>query len=175
MVCAAATCAGSSLHAASHCDGAGACAGGAASSCDPYACNPATFKCRTTCDDDTQCVAGLRCIAGACKEGAHCTGDLASSVGKDGASSACAPFLCDPIAGTCRTACESSAECAIGSACDAATKTCNPIAASGGGDGGGGGCALTPSGTSGGLLAGFGLLLIVGLARRGGRSKGDGR
>jgi hypothetical protein len=65
--CAAATCAGSTLTAATACDGNGTCATPTTSSCAPYVCG--TAACKTTCAGNTDCVSPNVCTAGVCAAG----------------------------------------------------------------------------------------------------------
>ena len=63
-ICAAASCTGSSLTAASTCNASGTCVAPAPSDCGTYLCNGAA--CGTTCSTASQCKTGNVCTASAC-------------------------------------------------------------------------------------------------------------
>jgi len=89
------------------CDGAGTCASGTGTPCDPYVCDSAGAACLTKCVGDSDCITGYRCIGGACiprvlkKNGQTCADPTECSSGF------CADTYC------CDTACKG--QC---SACD---------------------------------------------------------
>jgi hypothetical protein len=105
------------------CDGQGRCVEGDALPCSPYVCG--TDACLDGCDDDDECDEGHRCAGGDCVPAiARCTEDGTESISSAGESSPCTPFLCDESSGSCRTACDSSLECATGRVCDPDDRTC---------------------------------------------------
>jgi hypothetical protein len=64
-VCLAASCSTATAHAASTCNGSGACNVGANTSCGAYQCDAAGLACAATCATDANCSGGF-CAAGAC-------------------------------------------------------------------------------------------------------------
>ncbi len=64
--CSTGSCTGSTLTAASMCDGAGTCVAGGTSSCNAYQCNAGGTACATTCTSDANCGTGYFCAAGSC-------------------------------------------------------------------------------------------------------------
>jgi hypothetical protein len=102
VVCKAGTCQGDSVSDINVCDGLGRCKPGPATICAPFACDPATNKCKPTCAAATDCVSGVRCVAGSCgpkPRGAVCSKD------SECASGFCADGLCCNVA--CKGACVS--------------------------------------------------------------------
>jgi cysteine-rich repeat protein len=65
-VCAPASCNGTTLTAASACDGAGDCLPGNSVQCAPYRCNSGAGVCSTTCSVDADCAPNFHCNAGVC-------------------------------------------------------------------------------------------------------------
>jgi hypothetical protein len=65
-VCAAASCSGSTLTAASVCNGAGTCVTGSTTNCSPYTCNGAGTACLTSCTTSSQCGSGFYCNGTSC-------------------------------------------------------------------------------------------------------------
>ena len=117
VVCAAATCAGSTQLLASRCNGAGACLRGTSQSCAPFACGT-DGNCRTTCAANTDCSGSNTCAGNSC--------------GKKSVGSKCS----DP------TECESGF-CAQGVCCGSAcTAKCQSCAL----DGNAGTCSDVPDG-----------------------------
>jgi hypothetical protein len=105
------------------CDGQGRCVEGDALPCSPYVCG--ADACLDDCDDDDECDDGHRCADGDCVPAiARCSEDGTESISSAGESSPCTPFLCDESSGSCRTACDSSLECASGRVCDPDKRTC---------------------------------------------------
>ncbi len=93
------------------CAGAGACAGacnggnrtacvfpGQGTTCGPAACEGDSSRASSTCDG-----------AGVCQ---------------DATPQGCAPYGCDPGAGSCRTSCATTADCAAGNVCDVTQHRC---------------------------------------------------
>jgi len=96
VVCVAATCVGGISTGAAYCNGAGSCGmAPTAVNCDPYNCG--ATSCKTSCVDDTDCVASSYCEAGKCvlkkKQGDACAANGACATGF------CADGVC------CDTAC----------------------------------------------------------------------
>ena len=88
-VCTPGTCNGATVSGVDICDGAGRCKPGPSTSCVPYGCDAKTNACFPSCRSDTDCVSGVKCVAGSCGPkpgGAACTknGDCASSFCADG-------------------------------------------------------------------------------------------
>ena len=131
--CKPSTCATASYTAPSTCDGAGACATPAATSCFPYGCDEK--GCLSACATAAQCADGADCRGGKCvSQGDTCSPDGLSSIAKGGAVTPCSPFLCGSD-GKCIPSCGTSADCVAGATCNG-EKLC--IAATGGGSSGGG-------------------------------------
>ncbi len=161
--CKTASCDGSKLVPKSNCDGAGNCITPPIASCGRYSCDPAAIACRTTCAASSDCAEGFSCIAGACSEGARCTGDRTGSIGTDGLTVTCAPYLCGSD-GKCQKNCATTSDCIGGAVCDTTSGVGNCVTPPA--DEGEGGCATTSAPTARGPSA---LLLVViglGLARR---------
>jgi hypothetical protein len=139
-------------------------------------CGPAN-TCLGTCDGAGQCIgagAGTMCARNRCTGPstgvgpAYCAAPGAKCPTDDGVVFDCAPYICEPAFGACRTQCNSSADCANGFVCEGASKTCVPAAAATGatGDDGGGGCAMGTRAGKGGLAAIVVALLLAGVRRR---------
>ncbi len=149
----------------STCDGLGACVDGAPRSCGAYACE--SGACLTSCSSDASCATGYRCDGASCVPAASaaCSDDGTQSVGVDGKITPCGAYRCDQASGTCRQLCTASEECAAGNVCNAATKSCEPVAAAAGDDGGG--CSVRgPGAAPGGVAAAALALVAVALRRR---------
>ncbi len=114
----------------STCDGLGACVEGAAESCEPYACNTTTGRCRTNCRVSAECAAGFACEVGS----AGCVPDRRTCLTAlllelpGGSLVDCSPFRC--TAGACRDSCVDEDDCASGFAC--VGSHCEPRASNGG-------------------------------------------
>jgi hypothetical protein len=160
-------CTSAVFHRASQCDGAGSCAELPEIACAPYGCT--TGGCTTRCDVDEACAPGYVCQASSCvpKPGAHCSDELLSSIGLDGATSFCGAYLCGTD-GNCRTSCASSDQCAPGNACDSAAARCVPTLGEGTSAGDPGGCAVQSAGGArgAGLALAFGLAIALGRRAR---------
>jgi len=142
--CKAGSCTGSDYQGPSTCDGAGGCLAPKVTSCVPFACD--AKGCLKTCTTDAECSSAFKCVAGNCVEGARCSDDKLSSIGKDGKTTSCAPFRCGPD-GQCLKQCAVASDCAPGFACNPDTKNCEN------GDGGGttsdsGGCGCRTTGNT---------------------------
>ncbi len=96
--------------------------------CAPFACN-ADGGCKTTCAADTDCAAPAICLDNACKLRTETCESASVSRAASGATQSCAPFACDPRAGTCRVVCASSSECSTGFSCTAGG-TCASVTSS---------------------------------------------
>ncbi len=111
----------------SFCDGRGSCGQQEPSSCGNYKCGPTA--CLTTCLVDDECAALFRCDAQkhTCVprgQGICIREDEAENTnGKQN----CAPFLCDPSSGTCRTSCGSAADCKTGYECNSDGRCARPF------------------------------------------------
>jgi MYXO-CTERM domain-containing protein len=73
----------------------------------------------------------------------------------------CAPYICEPAFGACRTSCESSDECANGKVCDTPSKTCVPPQSAEDT-----GCTFTTDKRAEGSALFLPLLVLLGLALR---------
>ncbi|MGZ3453248.1 MAG: Kelch repeat-containing protein [Polyangiales bacterium] len=134
-------------------------------------CGPAN-QCLGTCGSAGECVGsgtGTECARNRCVDSttgvgpAYCASpggkcDIGAVVPFD-----CAPYICEPAFGACRSNCVTSTDCARDFVCDVGTKTCvaAPAASDGAtGSDGGGGCSTHGPGSK----AGAGLLLALALA-----------
>jgi len=153
--CRETSCVGSTLQLAATCDGSGTCPAAKESSCVPYACEGTS--CRQTCSENAHCTTGFVCKGSRCEPvAARCTDDLTGSIGADGVSVSCAPYVCTRD-GTCAKACASSTDCAPGNVCDVAQSVCVP----GGGEvADSGGCSV--GNKPGSSKAWLGLLGLLG-------------
>jgi len=153
--CAEPRCDGGKWIGPSSCDGAGACASPAETSCVPFGC--AKEGCRKTCSSDAECADKHVCRGSRCEPAAaECSIDLVASIGADGVRSECAPYFCQPD-GTCGKSCKVSTDCTAGNVCDVATGSCGAPPAVEPEDGGG----CTTSRARGGN-AGFLMTLLLG-------------
>jgi hypothetical protein len=124
----------------SSCDGAGECAADEPRSCGELVCD-GERACKSSCESDRDCAGGLRCWNdGSCAPDARCGADdtFTSEVAPDATSHDCRPYICD-TAGTCKTSCISSKDCAESNVCDSQQR-CVPLPARAGS-----GCQLAPS------------------------------
>jgi hypothetical protein len=122
-LCAPASCAVDTFTNESSCDGSGTCAAPPSQRCAPYRCDKA--GCFTSCSKDAQCTDGFACSDGKCQAiVARCTDDHSGSIATDGTLSSCAPYRCTTL-GACGSSCATSDDCALGGACDPATKLCS--------------------------------------------------
>jgi MYXO-CTERM domain-containing protein len=145
-------------------------------------CGPA-LTCLGTCGEGAECIGagtGTMCARNRCTGPttgagpAYCSSPGAKCNTDETVAFDCAPFVCEPAFGACRTTCASSNDCAQGFLCDTASKTCvaapPPPAESGDS-----GCAVSSpntSNTSRGALAFAASLVALGLvARRRRRSR----
>ncbi|MBI2388457.1 MAG: hypothetical protein HYV09_02465 [Deltaproteobacteria bacterium] len=163
-------------------------------------CGPA-MTCLGTCGGDGQCIgagAGTMCARNRCVGASHGVGPAycAAPGGKcptdDGVPFECAPYICEPAFGACRTTCASSQDCANGFVCDIAARTCVApaavAAATDEAEAGGCGCS-TPGradsrawgsaspragGAGSGVLAAIALALALSGRRRGARGAAGG-
>ncbi|MFI5298783.1 MAG: hypothetical protein ACHREM_11860 [Polyangiales bacterium] len=117
------------------CDTCGTCNGSTPGTCTPksrdaaptstcaggYLCDGLTMSCATACATNLDCATGYTCdlTTNHCAQGARCTTDGTGSIGKSGTAQSCAPYLCDTT-GACKTACSTTADCAIGNVCNVA-------------------------------------------------------
>lgn len=130
----------SSVETRSQCDGSGHCVAGTPRACGGFACTTDN-GCLVTCAGDAECATGFQCRAPSCVPAtAKCSDDRHSSIGGNGATTACGSYLCESASGACRQLCSSSDECAPGFSCDSASHTCN---ASGGQTASTGGCTMS--------------------------------
>ncbi len=102
LVCAAATCEGTTLTQAFRCSGAGECRPTSGVPCDPYVCDSNQARCLTTCTSSADCTPGRVCIAGRCGKnplGAPCASR------DDCNSDLCEQSVCcvTTCTGTCRS------------------------------------------------------------------------
>jgi len=127
------------------CDGAGKCPALVTDACQGFACDPTTLACKTTCSGTADCVPGYVCEKGACKiKTASCSVDGSDLVAGDGTKSSCAPYVCSED--RCLTECATTTNCAVGFACDVATKTCVKLEAAPPAESGG--CSVSRGGSS---------------------------
>ncbi|MGZ3451015.1 MAG: Kelch repeat-containing protein [Polyangiales bacterium] len=132
-------------------------------------CGPAN-TCLGTCDGKGQCIgagSGTMCGRNRCTSAstgvgpAYCPAPGAKCPLDDGVVFDCAPYLCEPAFGACRTQCVASSDCANGFVCDIGSKTCimpPPPEDSGG-------CVFgAPSGSKG--MAIFAGILLAATVRR---------
>jgi MYXO-CTERM domain-containing protein len=154
------------------CDGNGACVTSNAV-CAPYTCLDAE-GCKESCLVDADCLPTHRCDDGACVlREPSCDGEV--FVDADGNRDDCAPYSCDPASPSCKTSCQSAADCAPGFVCDGAGQcVAAPSAAASDGDDG---CGCRTAGApSSGALPGFAALaLALAAARRRRRVVGASR
>jgi MYXO-CTERM domain-containing protein len=114
----------------SECNGQGECRSNKDQPCSPFVCGT-DDTCLTLCEQDADCSQGFacdettqRCLPAAVA--AECSEDRLSSVGQNGISTPCKPFLCVPASGTCAVSCAFTTDCAPDFVCEASTKTCLP-------------------------------------------------
>ena len=162
MSCREASCADGVQTFAANCDGSGVCPVAQSKACAPYVCLD-DVACAAKCTSDLGCEkSSCNLSTGECVAGAKCDGKH-TVTGIDGSKQDCTPFLCNAN-GTCKTTCQSVADCAAGHVCDSAA-VCVPAGsgASGAGDDGGCGCRAAGGAPNAGLL---GWLVAIGLAAR---------
>jgi hypothetical protein len=133
---------GAALSCTGTCDGAGQCIGaGAGTQCE-----------RTRCIGPTTGVGPAYCPAA----GAKCADDAVTEF-------ECAPYVCEPALGACRTSCGSSNDCANGTSCDVDTRSCVANAPSQADSG----CAMGAGGHGGALaLSSCAALALIAARRR---------
>ena len=136
------------------CNGAGLCGQGAPRACDNHLVCADAKACRTTCAEPADCLAGYLCAAGTCSSQSQCTDDYTVQSAADGHVESCAPFKCNPAAGSCRTTCETVDDCAAPTVCSP-DHVCVYVS-----DGADGGCVVA----SGATTDASGLLLAVAAA-----------
>jgi MYXO-CTERM domain-containing protein len=114
----------------SECNGQGECRANKDQQCSPFVCGT-DDTCLTLCEQDADCSQGFacdettqRCLPAVVA--AECSEDRLSSVGQNGISTPCKPFLCVPASGTCAVSCAFTTDCAPDFVCEASTKTCLP-------------------------------------------------
>jgi MYXO-CTERM domain-containing protein len=118
------------LASSSECNGQGECRANTDVECSPYVCGE-DDACLTRCEIDADCSQGYacdettqRCLPSV--TAAECSTDRQSSVGSNGITTPCKPFLCVPASGTCAVSCAASTDCAPEFVCEPSTKTCLP-------------------------------------------------
>jgi MYXO-CTERM domain-containing protein len=125
----------------SYCDGQGACIPRDSRSCGDYACG--ADRCLTLCDADSDCADGRRCDLDECVPAmARCSSDLRTSLQASGEALSCAPYLCDPTTGGCRSLCNGTLECASGNVCDPDDRACHAPPQEASNEEGGCGCRM---------------------------------
>lgn len=114
----------------SACNGQGECKPNKAQECSPYTCGT-DDTCLSRCEQDADCSQGYacdettqRCLPSAVA--ATCSEDRLTSVGQNGQSTPCKPFLCVPSSGTCAVSCAFTTDCSPEFVCEPSTKTCLP-------------------------------------------------
>ncbi len=162
--CGEATCE-NALFSAPVCGDQGACAT-RVSNCTPFACDAA--GCITKCTTSDDCAQGFACdpVSGECKaEGLECSPDGRTSIGPNGETVPCSPYLCE--SGRCLDACTTSSDCDTRYVCDSIRSTCVSTGKdSSSGEDGGCGCRTTDDRTAGTRWWGIPCLLGLSLARR---------
>ncbi|MEJ7731732.1 MAG: MYXO-CTERM sorting domain-containing protein, partial [Polyangiaceae bacterium] len=154
------------------CDGNGACVTSNAV-CAPYTCLDAE-GCKESCLVDADCLPTHRCDDGACvPREPSCDGEV--FVDADGNHDDCAPYSCDPASPSCKTSCQSAADCAPGFVCDGAGQcVAAPSGAEPAGDGGCG-CRTAGAPSSAAVPSFAALALALAAARRRRRPAGTPR
>lgn len=92
--------------------------------CHPYGCDDASGICRATCASDADCAQGGTCntTSGLCAVAPALCVDAFAIRLPNGQVQSCMPYKC--VAGGCDHVCDSSADCAPGYGCNAATGVC---------------------------------------------------
>lgn len=123
--------------------------------------------CTGTCGADGACVgavAGSMCARSTCTGPSQGTGATYCAAAGAPCPAAvpfdCAPYACVASLGACKDSCSTSADCALGYACDGTSRVCVPSGA--GPAESDGGCATSPGSTRGGAVA---LLALAALGR----------
>jgi hypothetical protein len=159
-----------------------------------HECGPGS-SCLGTCGTGGECVgsgAGTMCARNRCTGPstgvgpAFCAGPGADCPEGSNLPFDCAPFVCEPAFGACRSSCNGSDDCANGFLCDPPTGKCVapvPTTDGGGASGGSGGCGVAYGGEGAfgaGGLAALGTALAFARRRRAravrasrGRAPGD--
>jgi MYXO-CTERM domain-containing protein len=161
------------LATSSTCNGQGECKPNKDQECTPYVCGT-DDTCLSRCEQDADCSQGYtcdettqRCLPSAVT--ATCSEDKQASVGQNGQTTPCKPFLCVEATGTCAVSCAFTTDCAPDFVCEPSTKTCLPAPPdSGTGDDESCACraaGATPNRSGYWALAALGLTL-TGLRRR---------
>jgi len=150
------------------CDGKGVCPAAETASCGGFGCDALSATCKATCATAADCVKGFDCRGGVCKP----TTDVCSTSGTsvthpDGSETSCAPFACK--AGACLKQCGATGDCAGGTVCDTASKTCVSADAA---TSDSGGCAIGERAVSATGSSVFGLLALALFALRRGIRRG---
>jgi MYXO-CTERM domain-containing protein len=140
------------------CDGKGMCGESVGRDCFPYLCG--ADACQASCARDADCAAGTRCQGGLCVTLASCDEARGVLRSADGAViKECGLYRCIPTEGTCRTTCQSSADCLTGNACTAAG-ACAPAPAP---ESGAASCACSTPGSAPSPDHPWGPALLLGL------------
>jgi MYXO-CTERM domain-containing protein len=139
------------LASSSECNGQGECKANKNTECSPYTCGT-DDTCLSRCEQDADCSQGYgcdettqRCLPAAVST--TCSEDRLTSVGQNGQSTPCKPFLCVPASGSCAVSCAFTTDCAPDFVCEPSTKTCLPAPA-GTGDDTSGSCACRAAGAT---------------------------
>jgi len=90
--------------------------------CAPFGCD-AAGACKSKCAADADCATSAFCRDGACLTAPATCAAPARSRSSQGTEQDCTPFACEPVGGSCRTACASSDDCADGFLCSSG-QTC---------------------------------------------------
>lgn len=167
--CGVATC-NNDLATSAACNGQGECKPNKNTECSPYVCGP-DDTCLSRCEQDADCSQGYtcdettqRCLPAAVTT--TCSDDRQSSVGQNGLSTPCKPFLCVPSSGSCAFSCAFSTDCADGFVCEPSSKTCLP-APTDTGDDGTGSCACRAAGATPDNHSSYWALAALGVALSG--------
>jgi hypothetical protein len=123
--------------------------------------------CDRTCDGAGGCItafAGAQCSPSTCTGATTAVGPTICSAVDATCGVAvpfdCSPYACAPQYGACYSECKTTADCAPGTTCDTATKSCVAVTSPGGG-----GCGVAPSGRGSAPFA-FAWFALVVAARR---------
>ncbi len=150
----------------SFCNGQGQCVEREPFSCNNFRCDD-EFVCKTSCDENEDCVSGTTCQDGTCAPGASCF-DPWTAQSTDGTPQNCRPYLCDQ--GSCKMTCDASEECTDDHVCVNGSCDPRPVAAS---TSDSGGCSLARARARASRVPGalWGFSMLAALAWRASRAR----